>query len=564
MQHDWHERLSQPRFAVSVEKNLKVRARDGITLAVDVYRPDAPGHFPALVGLSPYGKDLQGLLLPPQTLGESAVWDGNIEAGDLPFFVSRGYVVVVGDLRGTGSSEGAYRGFFNKTEGEDGYDVVEWAAEQAWCDGNVGMVGRSYFAQVQVETAIQAPPHLKTICPISEFNDFYRDMAYHGGVPGIFLYGLWDGRGGTSGCARKNPVSVVIEAGKEAMEAARAAALADPDIASYPNFFHLLHYPEKNPPYFDVLLHPFDGAFHAERSTYPGLDRIKVPVLLGGSFGNINAKSCWKTFAGLRSEKRLVVNGKSMADRPWREDHGMLLRWYDHWLKGIDTGMLAESAPIRIFVYGENAWRDEQEWPLLDTNWRPFYLQGRRRLGETPECAASEPDSFLQEPLHLTNRKGGLTYETLPLARDLTVIGPAALHFFAAIDQPDTTWIVKVALVRENGTAQPLGTSYLKASHSEVDRERSSPGRPFHPHTRAIPVPANEVQEYQIELDPIACVFREGDRIRLTIESMESALDEEMVKHYHPHLCSSRTTVHKIYRNERYRSRLLLPVIEGT
>jgi predicted acyl esterase len=561
MSEEWRDRLSTSRFEMVVEKNVSVRARDGILLSVDVYRPDAPGKFPALVSLSPYGKELQGLLLPSQTIGESAVWDGNIEAGDIPYFVSRGYVQVIGDLRGTGDSEGAFRGYFNRSEGEDGYDVVEWAAEMDWCDGNVGMLGRSYFAQVQVETAIQAPPHLKAIAPISEFSDFYRDMAYQGGVPGIFLYGLWDGRGGTSGCARKNPVSVMLaERSTEELSAAKAEAFANPDIANYPNFFHLLHYPDKNPPFFDVLLNPHDGPFHHERSTYAGLSKIKVPVLLGGSFGNINAKSCWKTFAGIESEKRLVVGGKSMADRPWREDHDLLLRWYDHWLKGIDTGALDES-PITFFVYGENRWRGAESWPLPETSFEAFYLQGRGRIGRTPELTNDEPDSFLQEPLHLTTRKGGLVYESLPLTGKMTLIGPAQLNLFAALDQPDTSWIVKVAMLDPSGVVQPLGTSYLKAAHREIDPVRSMPGRPFHPHLRSEPVPLGEVCEYQIEMDPLACVFEVGSRLRLIIESMESAIDEEMIKHYHPHLCSARTTLHKVYRNDEHRSHLLLPVI---
>ena len=211
MKRDWHELISQPKYGIKVEKNVFVPMRDGIRLAVDIYRPDAQGKFPGLLALSPYGKEIQPLALPPQSLGVSAVWDGNIEAGDIPYFVSRGYIHVIGDLRGTGFSEGEFHGIFAKQEGIDGYDLVEWLACQPWCDGNVGMVGRSYYAQTQIETAIEQPPHLKAICAISEFSDFYRDMAYHGGVLGIFLYGLWDGRGGTSGCARNNPVSLMMK-----------------------------------------------------------------------------------------------------------------------------------------------------------------------------------------------------------------------------------------------------------------------------------------------------------------------------------------------------------------
>jgi len=561
MTNDWHDLLSQPKYGIKTEKNIQVRARDGIRLSMDVYRPDAAGKFPALVSLSPYGKELQALLLPPQSVGASAVWDGNIEAGDIPYFVSRGYVHIIGDLRGTGTSEGEYYGYFNRTEGEDGYDVVEWAAAQPWCDGNVGMVGRSYFAQTQIKTAIEQPPHLKAICAISEFSDFYRDMAYQGGVLSIFPYGLWDGRGGTSGCARNNPVSVMMkERSKEEVEARRQERLNDPDIRNYPNLFHLLHYPQKNPPFFDILLNPFDGPFHWERSTYPALERIKAATYVGGSFGNINAKSCWKTFGGLKSLKRLVVSGKSMADRPWREDHDLALRWYDHWLKGIDTGIMDEP-PIKFFVYGANEWRYAHEWPLPQTRWTKFFLHGRGRIALVPEYCSEEPDSFLQEPLHLSNKKDTLRYLSAPMSEDLTLIGPAALHLFASIDQTDTNWIVKLGMVTPDGAEQHLGTSYLRASHRATDPAKSLPGRPWHPHTHSEPIKAGEICEYPIELDPIACVLTAGSRIRLEIGSMESTLDHEMIVHYHPHLCSSKTTLHKVFRNQVYQSHLLLPVI---
>ncbi len=564
MKKDWHDLISQPRYGIRTDKNISVKARDGIRLAVDVYRPDAPGKFPALLSLSPYGKELQALLMPPQSLGISAVWDGNIEAGDIPYFVSRGYVHVIGDLRGSGASEGEFHGHFNKSEGEDGYDLVEWAARQPWCDGNVGMVGRSYFAQVQVKTAIEQPPHLKAICPISEFSDFYRDGAYHGGVLGIFFYGLWDGRGGTSGCARNNPVSVMMKnLSKEVLEKKREELLSNPDIRNYPNLFHLLHYPLKNPPYFDILLNPFDGPYHRERSTYPGLDRIKTPAYIGGAFGNINAKSCWKTFDGLKAPKRLIVSGKSMADRPWREDNDIALRWYDHWLKGMDTGVMDEP-PIKFYVYGANEWRYAEEWPLPQTEWSPYFLQSWGRLAATPEYCNDEPDCFSQQPLHLSNKRDTLKYLTSPMMEDLTLIGPSALYLYASIDQSDTNWIVKLGMVGADGSEQHLGTSYLKASHRAVDAGKSKPYRPWHPHTSSEPVLPGEIYEYAIELDPISCVLKAGSRMKLEIGSMESARDPEMIVHYHPHLCSSKTTSHKIFRDKVHKSHLLLPVISKT
>ena len=205
MSKNWRELISQPKYGIKTEKDVFVPVRDGIRLCMNIYRPDAGGKFPALLAMGGYGKELQEVLIPPQPLQKSPLWDGNIEAGDTPDVVSRGYVHVIGDVRGVGQSEGEHTGVFSSQEGRDGADVVEWIAQQPWCDGNVGMIGYSYYGGIQLKVAIEQPPHLKAVFVSHILNDFYRDsMAYVGGVIGLFHYGIWDGRHGTSGYAPKN------------------------------------------------------------------------------------------------------------------------------------------------------------------------------------------------------------------------------------------------------------------------------------------------------------------------------------------------------------------------
>ena len=139
---------------MKIEKNVRVAMRDGVHLAADIYRPSTPGKVPALLALSPYGKELQALALtlPPQAR-PSPLWDGGIEAGDISAVIARGYAHVIADVRGTGGSEGELVGNYDlggHGEGKDVYDLVEWMAQQPWCDGNIGMIGISYFATVQV------------------------------------------------------------------------------------------------------------------------------------------------------------------------------------------------------------------------------------------------------------------------------------------------------------------------------------------------------------------------------------------------------------------------------
>ena len=133
------------------------------TLLADVHRPDAGGRFPVLIAASPYPRQIQDLGAPM----------GFIEAGASDFWVPRGYVHVIANVRGTGGSGGTF-GFFDAQERQDMYDLVEWAAAQPWSDGNVGMIGISYFAMTQLEAAVERPPHLRAIFPVAVTADLYE------------------------------------------------------------------------------------------------------------------------------------------------------------------------------------------------------------------------------------------------------------------------------------------------------------------------------------------------------------------------------------------------------
>jgi predicted acyl esterase len=561
MKKDWRELISQPQYGVKVEKDIFVPVRDGVRLAVNIYRPDASGKFPALFAMGGYGKELQEELIPPQPLNKSALWDGNIEGGDTSVIVPRGYVHVIADARGTGNSEGEFMGMWKQQEGQDGADIVEWIARQPWCDGNVGMIGYSYYGGMQLKVAIHQPPHLKAIFVSHVSSDFYRDFAYSEGVLNLFLYGLWDGRHGTSGFAPKNAVSEMIKTlPKEELERRRNEILNNPDIRHYPNVYHLLKYPQKNPSFFDMVLNPFDGPFWRDRSVYPFFDKIKVPTYVVGKVGG--ATGFWNVYSGLNTIKKLWVKPHGPEERPWREDIELILRWYDHWLKGNDTGLMDEPQ-IKMFVPGAEKYRYEADWPLKGIDYTDCYLRRWEGLSFEPELYQPEPDCFLQQPLHLSTKRDSVKYVSPPLSADLEVIGPAALDLFASIDQDDTNWIVKLSDVAPGGKEMAVSRGWLKASHRALDEARSKPYLPFHPHTSAEPVKPGEINKYSISLGNIVNVFKAGHRIKLGIESLESPRDPEIQIHYHPHLPSSRTTLHKIYRNRDFKSHLMLPVISG-
>jgi len=179
-----------PSFAaMASDRDVMVKMRDGVDICVDVYRPEAAGKFPALLAFAIYNKDIQGpdmaAALPPQPAW-APLWTGPLEAGDTTFFVSRGYVHVIGSPRGVGKSQGG------GSREWDCYDLIEWIAAQPWCDGNVGMVGISGFGAEQLAVAKQQPPHLRAIFPFDSRGAYgelggFRD-EYPGGVIHLFRY----------------------------------------------------------------------------------------------------------------------------------------------------------------------------------------------------------------------------------------------------------------------------------------------------------------------------------------------------------------------------------------
>ena len=566
------------------EKDVAVPMRDGVNLSVDIYRPDSNEKFPVLLAFSIYNKDLQGpdlaATLPPQPAW-SSLWAGLLEAGDTKYFVSRGYVHVIGSPRGIGKSDGG------GSRQWDSYDLIEWIAQQPWCDGNVGMVGISGFGAEQFHAAKQKPPHLKAIFPFDPRGAFgilgsFRE-EYPGGVLHFFRYlimhfaALHQNKG--------KPGTLPPE-----REALWQEAMNNPDFRMYPHVYNVLTQKGQHmPPYFGLLIEPHDNPALVEEAE-KAIEAIDIPVYTGAGWYAYTYKThlngAQNYFARLKSPKKLAFLGPAHLERPFHSFHGEILRWHDHWLKGIDTGVMNEP-PVRYWLMGANEWRTASDWPLPETQWTKFYLRSWERLQleeAMPSSANDElpPDAFVQMPPTLTNKVQSLRYMSDPLPHDILVAGPSVLNLFASIDQDDTNWIVclkdvgpdvSVRTVREGERELPtdlpereVSRGWLKASHRALDDKRSKPGRPWHPLSRAAqkPVTPGEVTEYAIEIMATANLFRRGHRICIDIAAadMPTGVGGATNAEYVPnHIVSSRTTLHQIYRDGRYPSHLLLPVV---
>jgi predicted acyl esterase len=563
------------------DRDVMAPMRDGVRLCADVYRPRAEGKFPALLAIAGHNKDLQtpelANALPPQPAW-STVWQGGSEAGDSDYLTSRGYVHVVANPRGFGKSEDGGSAQW------DLYDLIEWIAAEPWCDGNVGMIGLSAYAASQWQAAMLQPPHLKAIFPFDAMPAFGAiHDRYPGGVLHIMLFLLDSLSVHHGGHGRPGALSPEVEALWQ-------KAMANPDYKIYSWIHNLLtQRGQIQGRLFQHFLDPYEYDAAIEESER-NFKKIKVPAYTGAGWHSYTYKmhlqGAQNWYENIEVPKKLILTGPAHMERPFHSIHDEMVRWYDHWLKGIDTGIMNEP-PVKIWVMGANKWRTSTDWPLPETQWTKYYLHSWERLRTEPfvsggRDAYKEPDTFVQMPPTQTRTIQKLRYMTDPLAEDTEVIGPISLTFYASIDQDDTNWIiilkdvgpdVSVRTAREGEVEIPanlpereLTRGWLKASYRAIDAKRTKPWKPWHRLTRetqqmAVP---GEINEYQVEILSTANLFEKGHRICLEITSLDLPTGSGFGNNceYVPyHVCSSKTVVHKIYRNEEYPSHLLLPIV---
>jgi hypothetical protein len=543
-------------------RNTRIPVRDGTTLAADVFLPEGRGPHPVLVALSPYGKEIQSLPVPPQP-PTSPVYAREIEAGDPRYLTDAGYAHVIVDVRGVHRSGGVYRGWMSGDEARDAYDVIEWAAAQEWSDGKVGMVGVSYYGAIQLAAAALQPPHLEAIMPLNAPADYYREGAYHGGILHTFfdfIYMVY---------ARGRQASDVVgQVSEQELEEIVNRLTSDPDLSMYPGLYNIAANPERSPLFFDLLANPLDGPFYWERSAYRSYDQIKIPFYTGSgwwAYGHMHLRGAFQHYRGIDAPKKLYIESRVEADAPM--DHAYnaeVVRWYDHWLRGVDNGIMDEP-PIKLHVRG-GGWRQEREWPLAGTEWTELYLRRLGGLDREPEPVFGCPDLFVQPPVEVQPEVATCDYLTEPLTDAVEVVGPAALTLHAAIDSVDTNWMVSLLDVEPSGREVELTRGFLRASHRLVDEEESEPWRPHHPHRAREMTEPGRIYEYRIELSPLASVFAPGHRIKLSISCLDHAMwpprDLELGSDHQPwHVCRKETVAHTIFHDGDNPSRLLLPFV---
>ncbi len=488
---------------VTVERDVPLKMRDGITLRADICRPKADGKFPVLLTRTPYDKD--------------GVADFCLKGA------ARGYVVVAQDVRGRFASEGDWYPF--KYESQDGYDTVEWAAALPYSNGKVGMFGGSYVGATQYLAAIARPPHLAGICPNYTASNYHDGWTYQGGA-----FEQWFNESWTTALAR-NTMSRRVESENDAVDWIHALPLSSYPVLQAPSADGLA-------PYFsDWLAHPNYDQYWRQWSIEDHYAQIQVPVFSLGAWYDIFLGGTLRNYVSLKKEagtetarrgQRLMIYvgghaGGWSNQKVGAVDFGSklpfdlgeeILRWYDSLLKGIANGLDHEK-PVRIFVMGKNDWREEDDWPLERAKATRYYLHSTKPANglegggtlSTTAPADEKPDQYVYDPNDAVPTIGGpLCCEPLPtgigpqdqrpvearddvlvfsspaFVRDTEVTGPISLDLYVSSSAVDTDFTGKLVDVWPKGFVQNLteGILRLRYRNSQEKSELGNPGGVYH------------------------------------------------------------------------------------
>lgn len=544
-----YRNLSTPDHDRTVEVDVAATMRDGVPLLVDVHRPAGDGRFPVLVSASPYPRQIQDVGAPM----------GFIEAGATDFFVPRGYVHVIANVRGTGGSGGEF-GFFDAQERRDMHDLVEWAAAQSWSDGNVGMVGISYFAMTQLEAAVERPPHLRAIFPVAVTTDLYEAANHHGLFSSSFVSPFLTMVGITARHGDRLWRGPVVDAMRHVLGTHwlhEKFATMDGEAA-----LTVMHAATKLPydehPWDDLwqavaIEHPLRDSWWDERDLTSLLPQVEVPVYLGCDWDNVplHLPSTFPARDALTGSPsvRVAMLGHHGLSWPWESLHVEALAWFDHWLKGHDTGIL-EGPDIRYVVPGIDEWEETNVWPPEGTDLRPFGLAADGTLSAEGSSQGSRAFVTLgtglnRRPARPNDPPSLLSWDTEPLVAPLDLVGYGELVLTATVSASDTAWIAILQDIAEDGTAQDVTAGYLRAGLRTIDAARSEPGRPVLDCRTFVAVPVGEPVEYRIPLVVTAHRIPAGHRLRLALASDDQPEDvPAMMSFRHATVgTSTRTTV---------------------
>jgi len=602
-------------YGISEAKNVMVAMRDGVKLAADIYRParngdPVEGKFPVILLRTPYNKE------------------GSAQLANA--FVPHGYVVVLQDVRGRYNSEGHWRPHVD--DPNDGFDTARWIGSQPWCDGGIGTVGSSYAGATQHALAIGNAPYVKAMIPRNAMSDYGRYGVRHNGAFELRFFNWVFTLGNAAGTpdalpaakrAASSPAaaSALVDMGSQVRDYVRALPLrpGTTPLKFAPDYEAWLIEAMRHGDYDDfwknsgasVVDHLADYKDVPEYHTTGWYDSWGTQVA-NMNFAELrkNKKSLQRLIVGpwIHSSENLSYAGEAQfTDDAALDLAAFQLRWFDHWLKGVDNGVDREP-PVRIYIMGGGDahktpegrilvgghWRDEQEWPLARTAPTPYYLRANGLL--SPEKPSADPPITYEFDPHnpvptiggnvssqgalmfqgaadqrcrldfwlcsdakpLSARNDVLVFQTPSLPSDLEVTGRLIVKLWASSNSLDTDFTAKLVDVYPpnadfpNGVDLNIADSIVRARyHNGFGKaDLLTPGQPY---------------EFTIEMYPTSLVFKRGHRIRLDISSSNFPRFDVNPNTGEPLNDNRRWQVaeNTVYLDGKHPSQIILPVIPG-
>jgi putative CocE/NonD family hydrolase len=600
-------------YGIVETKNVMVAMRDGVKLAADIYRPTQNGQvmdskFPVILVRTPYNKD------------------GATEVANA--LVPHGYVVVIQDVRGRYKSDGHWRPLVD--DPNDGFDTAQWIGSQPWCDGGIGTVGSSYAGATQHALAIGNAPYVKSMVPRNAMSDFGRYGVRHNGAFELRFFNWVFTLGNASGTP-----NALLAARRAASDPEAAQALVDMGmhVPEYvrglplrPGATPLKFAPDYETWLIEAMSHGDYDEFwkDAGASVVDHLAEYKdVPEYhTTGWYDSWGTPVANLNYVGLRREKKSL---QRLIIGPWIHSSENLsyageaqftgdaaldltafhLRWFDHWLKGVDNGVDREP-PVQIYVMGGGDahktpegrifvgghWRNEQEWPLARSAPTPYYLHADGIL--SPDKPAEDrPITYQFDPRNPVPTLGGnissqgtlmfqgaadqrcrsdfwlcsdtkplsarndvLVFQTPPLANDIEVTGRLIVKLWASSNALDTDFTAKLVDVYPPNADFPAGVDLNIADSIVRARYRNGLGK-------AELLRPGQPYEFTIEMYPTSLVFKRAHRIRLDVSSSNFPRFDINPNTGEPLNNNRRSQVaeNTIYLDAKHPSQIILPVI---
>lgn len=506
---------------------------DGIVLRADVFAPEEDGKYPVIITYGPYGKGLpfegahyNGAWMRMKT-GYPEIMEGtstkyaNWETVDPEKWVPDGYVCVRVDSRGSGRSPG-YMDLYSDRQSRDYYQCIEWAAEQPWSTGKIGLLGISYYAMIQWKTASMCPPHLSAMCTWEGSSDYYREFVRHGGILNTFtdhweppqVKSIQHGKGENG---YKNPNTGEWVSGPETLtEEELAKNRPELDMA------RAIQFPETA-----------DNPWFVERRI--DLTRIKAPLLSAGSWGanHIHTRGNIEGYIHAGSEQKWLEMHGLEHFTEFYTNYGVTLqkRFFNHFLKGMDTWSDQPPVSLRLRnVDGTFTTRAEQEWPIARTQWTKLYLNA-----EDLSLSTEKPEK--ESEITFAARGDGLNFWLPVQDKPVEITGPAMSKLFISSDTEDADMFLQLRVIAPDGKEVTfisaddargfITMGWLRASHRKLDVEKSLPYRPYHTHDELQPLTPGETYELDIEIIPTSVIVPPGYKIGLYVGGKDYQLPEE-------------------------------------